>query len=70
MHIDLFAHFNTQEFRQAYLSIPLGAKGRRLDPMAIPSALPGPSPQGTPAVLPSPVLPSCDACPAPAHGTA
>jgi len=35
MRIDLFAHFTTQEFRQAYLSIPLGAKGRRLDPMAI-----------------------------------
>jgi hypothetical protein len=35
MRIDLFAHFNTQEFRQAYLSIPLGAKGRRLDPIAI-----------------------------------
>lgn len=35
MRIDLFAHFNTQEFRQAYLSIPLGGKGRRLDPMAI-----------------------------------
>jgi predicted TIM-barrel fold metal-dependent hydrolase len=35
MRIDLFAHFTTQEFRQAYLSIPLGAKGRRLDPIAI-----------------------------------
>jgi len=35
MRIDLFAHFTTQEFRQAYLSIPLGAKGRRLDPLAI-----------------------------------
>ena len=35
MRIDLFSHFNTQEFRQAYLSIPLGAKGRRLDPIAI-----------------------------------
>ncbi len=35
MRIDLFTHFNTQEFRQAYLSIPLGAKGRRLDPIAI-----------------------------------
>lgn len=32
MRIDLFAHFTTQEFRQAYLSTPLGAKGRRLDP--------------------------------------
>jgi hypothetical protein len=31
LQIDLFAHFATQEFRQAYLSIPLGAKGRRLD---------------------------------------
>jgi aminocarboxymuconate-semialdehyde decarboxylase len=35
MRIDLFAHFTTQEFRQAYLSIPLGTKGRRLDPLAI-----------------------------------
>ncbi len=35
MRIDLFAHFTTQEFRQAYLAIPLGAKGRRLDPIAI-----------------------------------
>jgi uncharacterized protein len=35
MRIDLFAHFTTQECRQAYLSIPLGAKGRRLDPLAI-----------------------------------
>jgi hypothetical protein len=35
MRIDLFAHFTTQEFRQAYLSILLGAKGRRLDPLAI-----------------------------------
>src|SRR4029453_9491192 len=34
MRIDLFAHFTTQEFRQAYLSIPLGAKGRRLAPLA------------------------------------
>ncbi len=33
--IDLFAHFCTQRFRQAYLSIPLGAKGRRLDSNAI-----------------------------------
>ena len=33
VRIDLFAHFTTQEFRQAYLSIPLGAKGRRLDPI-------------------------------------
>jgi hypothetical protein len=29
MRIDLFAHFTTQEFRQAYLSIPLGTKGPR-----------------------------------------
>jgi hypothetical protein len=28
MRIDLFAHFTTQAFRQAYLSIPLGIKGR------------------------------------------
>jgi hypothetical protein len=35
MRIDLFAHFTTQEFRQAYLSVPLGAKGRRLDSLAI-----------------------------------
>jgi len=35
MRIDLFAHFTTQEFRQAYLSIPLGAKGRRQDSLAI-----------------------------------
>ena len=35
MRIDLFAHFTTQEFRQAYLAIPLGAKGRRLDPIAL-----------------------------------
>ena len=35
MRIDLFAHFTTQEFRQAYLSSPLSAKGRRLDPIAI-----------------------------------
>ena len=35
MRVDLFAHFTTQEFRQEYLSIPLGAKGRRLDPLAI-----------------------------------
>jgi hypothetical protein len=35
MQIDLFAHCTTQEFRQAYLSIPLDAKGRRLAPMAI-----------------------------------
>ncbi len=32
--IDLFAHFCTQRFREAYLAIPLGAKGRRLDPIA------------------------------------
>jgi hypothetical protein len=35
MRIDLFAHFPTQECRQAYLSIPLSAKGRRLDLLAI-----------------------------------
>jgi hypothetical protein len=35
MQIDLFAHCTTQEFRQAYLSIPLDAKGRRPAPMAI-----------------------------------
>ena len=35
LRIDLLAHFATQEFRQAYLSMPLGAKGRRLDPLAI-----------------------------------
>ena len=35
MRIDLFTHFYTQELGQAYLSIPLGAKGRRLDPIAI-----------------------------------
>ncbi len=35
MRIDLFAYFTTQEFRQAYLSISLGAKGWRLDPIAI-----------------------------------
>jgi hypothetical protein len=35
MRIDLFAHFTTQEFRQACLSIPLGTKRQRLDPRAI-----------------------------------
>jgi hypothetical protein len=33
MRIDLFAHCTTQEFRQVCLSIPLGAEGRRLDPI-------------------------------------
>ena len=35
MKIDLFSHFSTREFREAYFSIPLGGKGRRLDPLAI-----------------------------------
>ena len=33
MRIDFFSHFTTQEFRDAYLSIPLGAKGRRPGPL-------------------------------------
>jgi hypothetical protein len=35
MRTNLCAHFTTQEFRQACLSIPLGTKERRLDPLAI-----------------------------------
>ncbi len=35
MRIDLFSHFCTREFRETYFSIPLGGKGRRLDPLAI-----------------------------------
>jgi len=35
MRIDFFSHFTTQEFKDAYLSILPGAKGRLTDPLSI-----------------------------------
>ena len=32
--IDLFAHFTTEEFKEAYFAIPFGSKGRRPGPMS------------------------------------
>lgn len=32
--IDLFAHYTTEEFKQAYFAIPFGSKGRRPGPMS------------------------------------